>query len=211
MQERKGEERIVARSMLTPTNLAFTVSTSSSTVQNPIASRSPVIRRAPCQNDWTSTGIPGAREHNQDAGSSSQVWQEDAVQDVSTRRLVATEEEAQERLNLTEDLKSSRRLVASGNSETEGKDKNWPHSLSTCTGCVPHMEKVFNCETRYGLSPTDNMKREHPPTIKANEARSTRRLVARSTRRLVAVTLITEYKIYFTQQSRKKTLIERKW
>ena len=31
-------------------------------------------------------------------------------------------------------------------------------------------------------------KREHPPTIKANEARSTRRLVARSSRRLEAVT-----------------------
>ena len=66
--------------------------------------------------------------------------QEDAVQDVSTRRLVATEEEAQERLNAPEDLKSTRRLVASGNSETEGKDKNWPHSLSISTGCVPHME-----------------------------------------------------------------------
>ena len=46
-------------------------------------------------------------------------------------------------------------------------------------------------------------KREHPPTTKANEARSTRKLVARiskklalrSTRRLVAVTLVTEFKV----------------
>ena len=61
-------------------------------------------------------------------------------------------------------------------------------------------------------------KREHPPTIKANKARSTRRLVAsiskklteRSRRKLVAVTLITEFKVYLTQQSRKKTLIARK-
>ena len=57
-------------------------------------------------------------------------------------------------------------------------------------------------------------KREHPPTIKANEARSTwkivarisKKLVERSVRRPVTVTLIKEY----TQQSRKKTLIEKK-
>ena len=62
-------------------------------------------------------------------------------------------------------------------------------------------------------------KRDNPPTIKANKARSTRKLVAhiskklaeRSTKRLVAVTLITEFKVYLTQQSRKKTLITRKW
>ena len=45
-------------------------------------------------------------------------------------------------------------------------------------------------------------KREHPQTIKANEARSTRKLVA--------VMLITEYMVHLTQQSRKKTLIARK-
>ena len=64
---------------------------------------------------------------------------------------------------------------------------------------------------------------ENPSTIKANKARSTRKLVARISRtlvesiskkitersegKLVAVTLITEVKVYFTQQFRKMTLI----
>ena len=50
-------------------------------------------------------------------------------------------------------------------------------------------------------------KRAHPPTIKAKEARNTWKLVARGTRELVAVTLITEFQVYLTQQFRKKTVI----
>ena len=42
--------------------------------QSPIASKSLGILRAPCQLDWKSTGRLVAREHNQDAASSSQVW-----------------------------------------------------------------------------------------------------------------------------------------
>ena len=53
-------------------------------------------------------------------------------------------------------------------------------------------------------------KREHPPTLKANEARRTRRLVARGTRKLVAVTLITEFKENLTQRFRKKKDTNRK-
>ena len=87
-------------------NLAFIVCTSSSTVQNPTASKCLGILKAPCQNDWTSTGKLGAREFNQDAASSSQGWQKDAV-----RRLVATEED-QEHLNFLEDSKSVGRLDA---------------------------------------------------------------------------------------------------
>ena len=60
MQEQKGENMIVAKSKTTM-NLAFSFSTRSSTVQNPIASKSPQK--------------PDAREHNQDAASSSQGWQ----------------------------------------------------------------------------------------------------------------------------------------
>ena len=76
MQEEKGEERIVAKSKPT-LNLVSHAATSSSTVQGPIASKSPEKLRATCQHDWKSTGRPVAREHNQDAASSSQVWQKD--------------------------------------------------------------------------------------------------------------------------------------
>ena len=76
----------------------------------------------------------------------------------STRRLVATEED-QEHLNFPEDSKSTRRLVASGNSGTKGRDKIGPHNLHISTDCLPHMEKVFSIvRQRYGLSPRDKMK-----------------------------------------------------
>ena len=87
-------------------NSASCVSANSSTVQSPIASKSPEILEAPCQNDWTGTGRLGAREFNQDAASTSQAWQKDAVLDERTRR-----------------------LVASGNADTKGKDNIWPHNL----------------------------------------------------------------------------------
>ena len=56
MRQKKGEDKIVGKSMPTTMNLAFTVSTSSSIVQSPTASKSPGILRVPCQNDWKSTG-----------------------------------------------------------------------------------------------------------------------------------------------------------
>ena len=47
--------------------------------------------------------------------------------------------------------KSTRRLVASGNSETEGRGKIGPHNLHISADCVPHMEKVFSfVRQRYG-------------------------------------------------------------
>ena len=136
MQEQEGENRIVAKSKLTTMNLAFTGSTSSSTVQSPIASKSPGILKAPFRTDWSSTRKLDAKEHNHDAASSSQGWPKDAVLVVGTRK-----------------------LVASGYSETEGSDKVWPHSLHISTNCVLRMEKVLSIvRQRYGLSPTDQMK-----------------------------------------------------
>ena len=88
-------------------------------LQNPVASKSPGILKAPCRTDKSSTGKLDAKEHNQNAALSSQGWQKDVVPDVDTRKLVATEED-QEHLNYPEDSVSRKKLVASGNSETEG-------------------------------------------------------------------------------------------
>ena len=157
MQEQEGYNRIVAKSKPKTMNLAFSVSTTSSTVNCPIAAKSPEILKAPCPTDWSSTGKPGARDRNHDAASSSQGWQEDAVLDASTRRLATTEED-QEHLNFLENSISTRKLVASGNSETEGSDKIWPHNLHISTNYVPHMEKVFSIlRQRYGLGPEHQM------------------------------------------------------
>ena len=59
-------------------NLVSHAAISSSTMESPIASKSPGTPRAPCLHDWNSTGEPVAREPNQGAASSSQVWQTDA-------------------------------------------------------------------------------------------------------------------------------------
>ena len=75
MQEQKGEDRIVAKSKPTTMNLAVTVPTTSSTVQNPAPSKSPGILKALCRTDWSSTGKPDAKDYNRDAASSSQGWQ----------------------------------------------------------------------------------------------------------------------------------------
>ena len=94
------------------------------------------------------------REHNQDAASSSQVWQKDAILDESTRRLAAAEKH-QELLNFHENLKITRKPVASGNSNSEGTDKIWPHNLQTSTAYIPASWEVFSNTERYRLSPGD--------------------------------------------------------
>ena len=83
----------------------------------------------------------------------------------------------------------------------------------------PFSRRICTMDVRIFLIP----KWEHPPTINANEERSTGKPVAHfsrthvasiseevseaSTGKPVAVTLTTEYKVYHTQQSRKKTPI----
>ena len=109
MQEQEGDNRIVAKSKPTTMNLALLVSTSSSTVNSPIASNSPEILKAPCRTDWSSTWKPDARDRNHDVASSSQGWQKDAFLDVGTGKLVATEED-QEHLNFLEDSVSTGKL-----------------------------------------------------------------------------------------------------
>ena len=146
MQEQSEENRIVAKSMPIVMNLTSSSHLSRQglrlcKIRLPRKARG--YSRHAVKKDWTSTGRPGARDFNQDAASSSQELQKDAVLDVSTRRLVATEED-QEHLNFPDDSISTRRLVASGNSETEGQDKFWPHNLHTPKDGAPHMEKVFS-------------------------------------------------------------------
>ena len=156
MQEQEGEDRIVAKSKPTM-NLAFTVSTSSSTVQNPIASKRPGTLKALCRKDWKSTGELVAREPNQDAASSSQVWQTDAEMDKSTTRLVVAEKD-QELANFQKNLKSTRKHIAPANSDIDGNGTIRPHNLHISTVYVPLLEKVFsNVRWRYGLEPGGKM------------------------------------------------------
>ena len=94
-KNKKKENRVVAKSRPTVMNLALSVSTSSSSVNSPIASRSLGILRAPSRQIGFS-GRPGVSENpnsNPDAASSSQGWQRDALLDISTGRHVAADKD----------------------------------------------------------------------------------------------------------------------
>ena len=128
-----------------------------------------------------------------------------AVLDVGTRRLVATEED-QEHHKFLEDSTSTRKFVASGNSETEGSDKFWPHDLHISTTYVPHMEKVFSIvRQRYGLSPMDQMKNLDVNTAKWS--------ILMSVTFQAAVHLGTDYteNVRSTKNQHKKSLRQFKW
>ena len=84
-------------------------------------------------------------------------WQKDADLDKSTRRLVAAEND-QELLNVRENQRSTRKLVASGNSDIDGIGTIWPHNVHIYTACVSHLQKVLsNVRQRYGIKPGDKM------------------------------------------------------
>ena len=165
MQQEHGEERIVAKSKPT-LHLVSKTEASSSTVLSPSASNRPEKLRAPSQKCLIlqeSTGKPVARDSNQnDAASSSHVWQKDAERDESSRRLVATGTN-QDLLNFRESSESTRRLAAlrAENSESiNGNDTVWPHNLHTSTSYVSHLENVFsNVQQKFGRKPRHSSRR----------------------------------------------------
>ena len=116
MQEQKEENRIVAKSRPSATTLVSSVPTSSSSVDSPIASRSPVILKASIRQ-FGLTGKPGAntsQNSNPEAASISQGWQRDAQLFISTGGLVATDKD-QKFLNRQEkSIMSTGELVATG-------------------------------------------------------------------------------------------------
>ena len=143
MQEQKGEERIVAKSKPTAMNLTSTVSTSSSSVNHPIASRSPRILKA-------STGKPDVRARRNskpDAAWSSRGRLKDAYLGgllVEVAEKPAATDKSQESWEFSES-ESSR------NSESSGAGRRkWPHIFHMSPASVPHMEKVYSI-VRKGL------------------------------------------------------------
>ena len=72
-------------------------------MNSPIASKSSGTFKASHRTDWSSTGKLDARYRKHNAASSSQGWQKDAFLEVSTGKLVATEED-QEHMNFPEKI-----------------------------------------------------------------------------------------------------------
>ena len=140
MQEQKEENRVVAKSRPTATNVAISVSTSSSSVNSPIASRSLGILKAPSRQIEFSgrLGVSANQNSNPD----------------STGRLVAADKD-QKYLNLCRNNHrgtcsiwiprlswkscNSRRFRRFGT-----RKSNLAASFPYITHCADHMEKVFS-------------------------------------------------------------------
>ena len=146
MQEQKEDKRIVAKSKPTAMNLAVTVSTSASSVNSWVASKSLGILKV-SSRQIVCSGKPDAKR-SPDAASSSQGWQKDALLDVCTGKPLAPGYQGYPGNPGTPGN--------SEDSETEGKF--WPHHYHISPDCVPHMNKVFSIVRQtYGRSPTDDL------------------------------------------------------
>ena len=123
----KEDNRIVAKSMPTAMNLAVTVSTSSSSVNSLIASKSSGILKAASRQIGCSgkPDVRSQRNSNPAAASSSQGWQKEAVLDVSTGTHV------EESLNYPETV-CTEKPVAPGYEGYPGNPggRIWPHHFN---------------------------------------------------------------------------------
>ena len=137
MQEQEeGENRFVAKSKPTTMNLAFSVSTSSSTLNSPTASKRKVILKAPCRTDWFQVQGNLTEEIT-----------------ITTQRRVLKDGK---KCNCGRKYrKTCRTKVFHKLQELQ----DWPHHLHSSPNYVLPMEKVFSIvRQRYGRSPTDEMK-----------------------------------------------------
>ena len=145
MQEQKQDNRIVAKSKPTAMNLAVTVSTSSSSVNSPIASKRPGVFKASGRQIWCSgkPDVQRKRNSNPHEASSSQGWPKDALLDVCTGKPVATDKD-QESLNYLETLLTGK-LVAPGyqgypgNPGTPGRLGNRRQNLATSSPYITRL------------------------------------------------------------------------
>ena len=128
--------------------MAFSVSTRSSIVNSPIASKSPGIHKAPCRTDWSSTGKPDAKDRNLDAASSSQGWQKDAFLDLCTEKLVATEED-QEHLNCPEDSVSTGKPLSQNIQDIqETQETQEPKAMTKIGHTISILQQTTCCTWR---------------------------------------------------------------
>ena len=154
MQEQKEEDGIVTKSKPTAMNLTSTVSTSSSSVNHPIASKSPGYSKHPQRN------LTRGQEEIQkpDAASSFEVAEKPAATDKSQESWEFSESESwsNHEKEVTGKLVAS---VNSGNSwNSKAGSRKQPHNFHMSPAAVPHMEKVFSIVRQtYGRSPTDDL------------------------------------------------------
>ena len=177
VQEQKEEERIVAKSESTAANLSSTVPASSSSAQDPGASRGPGVLIASGKSQSRVR-----RNSRPDEAPSSQVKLKDEnlgwLMDDSARKPVAKEENQvlwefpeSESWIVHEDevtgkpvawTKGAVKPAASSMSENSGNPeaerRNWPHNFYISSGVVSYTDKVYSIERKtYDRGPTDEM------------------------------------------------------
>ena len=135
-------------------NLVSKTAASSSTAQSSSASNCPRILKRPSQS-LSLTACAGrfaAEDSNQnDAASSSQVWQSDAKSNASAWRPAATE------TNQNLDFLSSGKPAAEGSGIVD-VDSVWPNNFRISVAHVPHLEKAYlNLRQKIGRKSGDDM------------------------------------------------------
>ena len=156
MQQGTGEERIVAKSKPT-LNLVSRSAASSLAAPSSSASSRPGILRAPSQEGSNPTaqraGKPAAGGSNQnDAASSSQVWQRGAKTNGSARKFAAAG------TNQDPSFQECARKLATENSEIiVDDDSHWPNNNHISRAYVPHLEKVCSNLRQRNRKPEDKM------------------------------------------------------
>ena len=157
MQQRTGEEIIVAKSKPTM-NLVSRSAASSPTAPSSSASSRPGTLRAPSQQGWNliaqCAGKPAAGGSNQnDAASSSQVWLTDAKMSERARKLAAVDTNQDQSCP-----ERARKLAAENFDINDEDDSEWPHNLRISRANAPHLEKVYsNLRQQLKRKPEDNM------------------------------------------------------
>ena len=191
MHEHKEENRVVAKSRSTATNLAVSVSASSSSVNSPLASRSLGILKAPSRQIGFSgrPDVSANQNSNPDAASSSQGWRRDAQLDISTGRHVAAGKD-QKYLNHQEKI-STGEPVAPGfqeypedlqtpedSEDSEPESRIWPHHFRKSPHCADHMENLFSITRKtYDRKPTLRSIKNQPLKSVKQLFRTTEKLI----------------------------------
>ena len=156
MQEQKDEERSVAKSKSTATNLSSHVLTSSSSVNHPIASKSPGILTAKKFKTRRSVEFSSGLQDAYLGGLMDRVAGKLAATDESQEFCEFCESESWSNHekevtgkpvaheNVTGKLVASRNLEDSGN--PNAGNKKWPHIFHLSSAVVPHMESLFDLQ-----------------------------------------------------------------
>ena len=135
-------------------NLTSSVAASSSSVNSPIASRSPVMLKASSRQVGLSGRLDANANQtfNPDGASSSRGWQRDAQLFFSTRKLVTM-------VTTEHQGCSGKSKIPEDSGDSKPRSRIWRHHFHVSPDCVPHMERVLSIVRKTcDQKPTEDLK-----------------------------------------------------